>query len=229
MLIIFERSSEYYIGQVDQKTNSRRVEFGIIDPPGTPGIPCPNGSGKDSKYTKHYTGKCKSATDQIIFCNGGDRNQNNIPEMAVDGVSFKFGIGGDDKKNSSSLILKNWKFESEERLWGSFYNLFDSKDVKVKELVIKPKKGMSFQRHKERNEIWLISKGSCEVLYSKDNPESTIKKTLKKFDFFFISVGNWHQIVNTFEEDCHIIEIQYGKSVTEDDIERLHYYEDKNS
>ena len=94
--------------------------------------------------------KKKYPTDQIIFCNGGDRNQNNIPEMAVHGVSFKFGIGGDDKKNSSSLILKNWKFESEERLWGSFYNLFDSKDVKVKELVIKPKKGKgSFKRKKK--------------------------------------------------------------------------------
>ena len=59
------------------------------------------------------------------------------------------------------------------------------------------------------------------------NPKSTIKKTLKKFDSFFISVGNWHQIVNPFEKDCHIIEIQYGKSVTEDDIERLHYYKNK--
>ena len=28
---------------------------------------------------------------------------------------------------------------------------------------------MSFQRHQKRNEIWLVSKGSCEVFYSKDN------------------------------------------------------------
>lgn len=168
-------------------------------------------------------------SDEIIFCNGGDRNKDNIPEMAVHGVKFKFGIGGIDKKNSSSWILKNWKFESEDRVWGFFYNLFDSLDVKVKELVIKPKKGMSFQRHKERNEIWLVSKGSCEVLYSNDEPDSKIKKTLNKFDNFFISKGDWHQIINPFEEDCHIIEIQYGESVVEDDIERLSYYENKNS
>ncbi|MFL2715214.1 MAG: adenylyltransferase/cytidyltransferase family protein [Gammaproteobacteria bacterium] len=168
-------------------------------------------------------------SDEIIFCNGGDRNKDNIPEMAVHGVKFKFGIGGIDKKNSSSWILKNWKFESEDRVWGFFYNLFDSLDVKVKELVIKPKKGMSFQRHKERNEIWLVSKGSCEVLYSNDEPDSKIKKTLNKFDKFFISKGDWHQIINPFEEDCHIIEIQYGESVVEDDIERLSYYENKNS
>ena len=37
--------------------------------------------------------------EKIIFCNGGDRNENNIPEMAVDGIYFEFGIGGVDKKN----------------------------------------------------------------------------------------------------------------------------------
>ena len=37
----------------------------------------------------------------------------------------------------------------------------------------------------------------------------------------------WHQIVNPFEEKCRIIEIQYGDSVIEDDIERLSYYDDK--
>ena len=46
--------------------------------------------------------KNKYPNDKIIFCNGGDRNQNNIPEMTVDGIEFKFGVGGEDKKNSSS-------------------------------------------------------------------------------------------------------------------------------
>ena len=40
-------------------------------------------------------------------------------------------------------------------------------------------------------------------------------------------IKQWHQIVNPFEEKCHIIEIQYGDSVIEDDIERLSYYDDK--
>jgi len=46
----------------------------------------------------------------IIFANGGDRTQENIPEMScgVDDVEFVFGIGGQDKKNSSSWILKAW-------------------------------------------------------------------------------------------------------------------------
>ena len=110
--------------------------------------------------------KNKYPNENIIFCNGGDRNKNNIPEMKVDGIEFRFGIGGDYKKNSSSSLLKNWKYDSEERIWGSFHNFYDSKEVKVKELIVSPKKGMSFQKHKQRNEIWLVTNGSCEVIFA---------------------------------------------------------------
>lgn len=49
--------------------------------------------------------------DTIIFANGGDRKVDNIPEMDVesDRLEFVFGVGGDDKKNSSSWILENYK------------------------------------------------------------------------------------------------------------------------
>jgi D-beta-D-heptose 7-phosphate kinase/D-beta-D-heptose 1-phosphate adenosyltransferase len=47
---------------------------------------------------------------RVVFANGGDRTEQNIPEMAVDDyrVEFAFGVGGDDKLNSSSTILKRW-------------------------------------------------------------------------------------------------------------------------
>ena len=173
--------------------------------------------------------KEKYPDDEIIFCNGGDRSIENIPEMIVDNINFEFGVGGDEKLNSSSWLLKKWKFESEDRIWGSFYNLFDSVDVKVKELIIGPKKGMSYQKHTKRNEIWLVSKGSCEVVHSKADPSAKTKVTLNKFDNFNVAKDEWHQITNPFDEECNIIEIQYGDSVTEEDIERLEYYEDKNS
>lgn len=168
--------------------------------------------------------------DEIIFCNGGDRNNTNCPEMQVDGIEFIFGVGGDTKKNSSSWILKKWQYDSEERLWGSFYNLFthaDQTNVKVKELIVLPGKGMSFQRHDYRSEIWFISKGSCIVNYSEidsNNPEII---NLKLEDTFFVKKGAWHQIINPSNYPCHIIEIQYGEKTEEDDIERLYYYDEK--
>ena len=49
-------------------------------------------------------------SDKIIFANGGDRTKTNIPEMDVDdnNIEFVFGVGGIDKKNSSSWILNRW-------------------------------------------------------------------------------------------------------------------------
>ena len=48
----------------------------------------------------------------IFFCNGGDRSEDNIPEKDVKGIKFMFGVGGTNKKNSSSWILKNWQYHS---------------------------------------------------------------------------------------------------------------------
>ena len=163
--------------------------------------------------------------DELIFANGGDRNKGNIPEMSVDGIEFLFGVGGDDKKNSSSWILKNWQYYHEERLWGSFYNLFeDGSEVKVKELIVHPGKGMSFQKHFKRSEIWMVSKGSCIVNYSKNDPDKKENIQLNKFDHYLVPLGEWHQITNPFEEVCHLIEIQYGEACIEDDIERTENY-----
>jgi D-beta-D-heptose 7-phosphate kinase/D-beta-D-heptose 1-phosphate adenosyltransferase len=60
------------------------------------------------KYSYDYS---TDSTPHIIFANGGDRTGKNIPEMDVDvdNVSFMFGVGGKDKKNSSSWILNNWQ------------------------------------------------------------------------------------------------------------------------
>jgi len=162
--------------------------------------------------------------DHLFFANGGDRNDGNIPEMSVDEIEFLFSVGGDDKKNSSSWILKNWQYYHEERLWGSFYNLFEEDQVKVKELIVHPGKGMSFQKHFKRSEIWMVSKGSCIVNYSKGDPDEKENIQLNKFDHYLVPLGEWHQITNPFEEVCHLIEIQYGEACIEDDIERTEYY-----
>ena len=166
--------------------------------------------------------------EQLIFCNGGDRNKENIPEMSVEGVLFKFSVGGSVKQNSSSWILKTWNFSHEDRAWGTFYNLFESNGIKVKELLIQPKSGMSFQRHFKRNEIWLTSEGSCIVNYAKQDPDKKTTHELNVFDKFVVEMGEWHQIINPFDRVCKIIEIQYGEEINENDIERLYYYDDNS-
>ena len=47
----------------------------------------------------------------LVFANGGDRNKTNIPEIPTCEkyhIDLAFGVGGTDKPNSSSWILKRW-------------------------------------------------------------------------------------------------------------------------
>ena len=162
---------------------------------------------------------------KITFCNGGDRTKENIPEMQVDGIEFAFGIGGEDKANSSSWILRDaLASHTEERVWGKFADLYTTTGCKVKELVIKPNAGISFQRHFKRSEIWYVRSGEGFVKYSVSNPNKADTIKLFKDDIFVVSKGMWHQLYNESHEDLIIIEIQYGTETNEDDIERLQYY-----
>ena len=65
--------------------------------------------------------KCLEIADTVIFCNGGDRGKSNTPETDKYGddprVQFEFSIGGDDKMNSSSWILKGY-FDRKRKLLG---------------------------------------------------------------------------------------------------------------
>ena len=65
--------------------------------------------------------KCLEIAETVVFCNGGDRGKSNTPETDKYGedprVQFEFGIGGDDKMNSSSWILRGY-FERQRKLLG---------------------------------------------------------------------------------------------------------------
>ena len=68
---------------------------------------------------------------ELVFANGGDRTANNIPEMSVQDprLEFVFGVGGEDKRNSSSWILQEWKAPRTQRAWG--YALSDSRHALI--------------------------------------------------------------------------------------------------
>ena len=151
---------------------------------------------------------------EIIFANGGDRTQENIPEMQVSGVTFVFGVGGADKANSSSWILEEWKAPKTLRPWGYYRVLHEVEGTKVKELTVDPGKSLSMQRHKYRSEIWKVTSGMCQVL------GAGVPTTLGKHGSYYIARGEWHQLTNPFTEPCKIVEIQYGYSCDEEDIER---------
>lgn len=159
---------------------------------------------------------------KLVFCNGGDRTANNIPEMKVEGIRFDFGIGGEDKRNSSSWILSNaLALYKEDRIWGSFTDLYRVDGCRIKELIIKPGKGISYQKHNHRSEVWYVRKGRGRIRLT--NPDISAFDTtfdVKQDHVQEVPCGWWHKLWNTGEEDLIIIEIQHGKYIGEDDIIR---------
>ena len=85
----------------------------------------------------------------------------------------------------------------------------------VKRITVEPGKILSLQRHQHRDEHWVIVKGTATVTLD----ESIIQKN--ENESVFIPVGTVHRIANETAEPIEFIEVQTGKELREDDIERL--------
>ena len=178
-----------------------------------------DGTARDAiaKVRLHYPMKYV----KVIFANGGDRTANNIPEITVADVEFVFGVGGENKINSSSWILDEWRSPKTERPWGYYRVLYEIPGTKVKELTVMPGQSLSLQRHKNRHEIWHVAEGKCAVEQRMSSGYVLPTVDLEKYSQINIPINDWHRLYNPFEEPCKIIEIQYGKSCDEEDIERI--------
>jgi cytidyltransferase-like protein len=151
---------------------------------------------------------------RIIFANGGDRTQDNIPEMSMLDIEFIFGIGGENKINSSSWILDEWKAPKTLRSWGYYRVLHEVPGMKVKELTVNPGCCLSMQRHANRAEYWIVSEGVAKV------EKEYVSTLLHPHESISIGVGQWHQLSNPYGNPVKVVEIQYGIACEEEDIER---------
>jgi cytidyltransferase-like protein len=160
--------------------------------------------------------------DEIIFANGGDRTDENIPEMDVvdDNLKFVFGIGGFDKANSSSWILEEWKAPKTERPWGYYRVLHETPGMKVKELTVNPHQSLSMQRHRLRHEYWIINDGAAVVNSMTPGEYALPPKQLSKHSEHHVPLLEWHQLTNPYNTPLKVVEIQYGERCVEEDIER---------
>lgn len=105
----------------------------------------------------------------ITFGNGGDRSSGNYPELAfckANNIITNDSLGGTNKKNSSSVLLDKWATTSATREWGTWKVLYEYPDntTKVKELIVMPGKGLSWQRHFKRSELWYIRSGTATII-----------------------------------------------------------------
>jgi len=158
----------------------------------------------------------------LIFANGGDRTVNNIPEMDVQdaNIEFVFGVGGENKKNSSSWILQEWKSPKTDRPWGYYRVLHKVDGTKVKELTVNSGQSLSMQRHINRAEYWHVTSGQAVVNAMMPDGYMLPALKLETHSNYHVPKLEWHQLTNPFDIPCKLIEIQFGSLCNESDIER---------
>ena len=153
----------------------------------------------------------------IIFANGGDRNNTDaIPEADVcreNKIAMKFNVGGGKIQSSSSLVVKEII-----KPWGSYKTFEKDKGFLVKRITIAPGESLSLQSHKHRSEHWLVASGVATVECDGE------KSYLNQFESISIPQGAKHRLSNESKEFLQVVEVQFGRHLSETDITR---YEDK--
>jgi mannose-6-phosphate isomerase-like protein (cupin superfamily) len=103
------------------------------------------------------------------------------------------------------------------RPWGSYTVLEEGPRFKIKRIEVNPGGRLSLQSHQHRSEHWVVVAGEATV--TKGEHVSKLRSNQSTF----IPVGVRHRLENLGSEPVHIIEVQVGDYVGEDDIQR---YED---
>lgn len=101
------------------------------------------------------------------------------------------------------------------RPWGTYTILEDSHGYKIKRIEVKPGSRLSLQKHKHRNEHWIVVSGQATVTVN----DKTFM--LNQNESTYIKAGDIHRLLNEKDEPLIIIEAQVGDYTGEDDIIRL--------
>jgi len=106
--------------------------------------------------------------------------------------------------------------EFDRRPWGSYTVLDEGENFKVKRIEVLPGKRLSYQKHSQRAEHWVVVAGTAKVTL---DGKEIILALGQAID---IAVGSAHRVENPGTELLVFIEVQRGSYLGEDDIVRFH-------
>jgi len=101
------------------------------------------------------------------------------------------------------------------RPWGSYDSIDSGDRFQVKRLIVKPGATLSLQLHHHRAEHWVVVTGTAKVTRGDE------VFTLSENESTYIPIGARHRIENPGKIPLHIIEVQSGTYLGEDDIVRF--------
>jgi mannose-1-phosphate guanylyltransferase/mannose-6-phosphate isomerase len=101
------------------------------------------------------------------------------------------------------------------RAWGTYQITNYGAGVQTRRIVVKPGAKLSSQLHSHRSEHWIVVSGTAEITIAGETFQ------LHENQSTFVSAGTVHRLANPGKLPLHLIEVQCGTSVREDDIVRL--------
>lgn len=101
------------------------------------------------------------------------------------------------------------------RPWGTFTSLHNGHRVQVKHIMVKPGGKLSLQMHHHRAEHWVVVQGTAKIRRGDD------ETMLYEDQSTYIPLGTAHRLENPGKIPLHLIEVQSGSYLGEDDIVRL--------
>jgi mannose-1-phosphate guanylyltransferase/mannose-6-phosphate isomerase len=105
------------------------------------------------------------------------------------------------------------------RPWGSYRSLHNGHRVQVKHILVRPGAKLSLQMHHHRAEHWVVVQGTARI--TRGNEETILTEDQSTY----IPLGTPHRLENPGKIPLHVIEVQSGSYLGEDDIVRFedHY------
>jgi mannose-1-phosphate guanylyltransferase/mannose-6-phosphate isomerase len=101
------------------------------------------------------------------------------------------------------------------RPWGTYQTVDRGDRFQTKRIIVKPGGKLSLQKHKHRSEHWVVVSGTAEVTVG----EKT--SLLEENQSTYIPAGTPHRLANPGKVPLHLVEVQCGSYLGEDDIVRL--------
>jgi len=105
------------------------------------------------------------------------------------------------------------------RPWGTYRSIHNGQRVQVKHITVKPGAKLSLQMHHHRAEHWVVVQGTAKIV--RGNEELVLTEDQSTY----IPLGTAHRLENPGKIPLHVIEVQSGSYLGEDDIVRFedHY------
>ncbi|WP_120495621.1 mannose-1-phosphate guanylyltransferase/mannose-6-phosphate isomerase [Kiloniella sp. EL199] len=139
-------------------------------------------------------------TDDAILVAAKDRVQD-VKKM----VTKLRGMGRDEADTQAKV----------RRPWGAYQSIDVGVNHQVKHITVKPGEILSYQYHHHRAEHWVVVAGVAEVTLGKE------VKRIEENGSVYIPLGVAHRLHNPGDTPLHLIEVQFGDYLGEDDIVRL--------